>query len=59
MTNADKIRTITDEELAYLIANPRMFDPPWCSLKWDCPHLEESLVPCILCALDWLKQEAD
>lgn len=57
MTNADRIRAMTDEELAVFIADPHMFSSPWCLLKWDCPHLEKDPVPCILCALDWLKQE--
>lgn len=50
MTNADKIRAMTDEELA-MILNPTC--PP---IK--CPeHPFEELLDCYNCWLDWLKQE--
>lgn len=56
MTNADKIRQMTDEELA------KMFD----KMIQDCEycHLYESCignvdVPCKSMYLKWLKQEAE
>jgi hypothetical protein len=57
-TNADKLRAMTDEELAYFIAEPSVAPPPWCK-EILCPHWYEDIVPCHECALNWLKQEAD
>jgi len=49
-TNADRIRAITDKELAEKIK---------CPYPWEtCIHLNEDY-PCSKCKLDWLKQEAD
>lgn len=55
MTNADRIRQMTDEELAE-------FMEPYDS---GCPRWKENLIPCTQrrncrdCWLDWLKQEAE
>ena len=57
-TNADRIRAMTDEELAYFIAEPSVAPPPWCKEIPVCPHLDEDIVPCHECAIDWLRQEA-
>ena len=49
-TNADRIRTMSDEELAECIENPN--GKPWyrCDeCKWE---------SCKECCLEWLKQEA-
>ena len=59
MTNADRIRSMTDEELAVVIAWPYLASPPWCSEHTTCPYINEDPTPCDNCALDWLKQEAD
>ena len=59
-TNADRIRAMTDEELAVQLAFPLMATPPWCSEHDLCPYMNEDhdAVPCDKCALDWLKQKA-
>ena len=50
MTNADKIRALTEEELAMILS-------PTCPLA-KCPeHPFEELLDCYKCWLDWLKQE--
>ena len=48
MTNADKIRAMTDEELAYVV----MCQYGQCPDRFTC---EEAY--CFRCSLDWLKQE--
>lgn len=51
-TNADRIRAMTDEELAEFIGDDPMHD--------ICPNNchEDLDRPCKVCVLDWLKQEA-
>ena len=49
MTNADKIRAMTDEELAEWIAHPKI---AYC--QYDICNGETD---CSMCALQWLKQE--
>ena len=52
MTNGDRIRAKTDEELA-----------EWCAQEADCPHSSARNMcaaygdVCYRCLLDWLKQE--
>ena len=53
MTNADRIRSMTDEELAEFLFHA-WNNASWCSAK-DCPD-EDSCLPCWL---DWLKQECE
>ena len=48
MTNADRIRSMTDEELADLMSGENIY--PWC-LKEPCPE------ECRECILSWLKEE--
>ena len=48
-TNADRIRCMTDEELADLLSGENIY--PWC-LKEPCPE------ECRECILSWLKEEA-
>ena len=51
-TNADRIRSMTDEGLAEFFENPEI-NKPWhrCKeCKWE---------SCIDCMLEWLKQEAE
>ena len=48
MTNADKIRAMTDEELVSFVMAPCM--------KWGEPCEKPS---CWECILDWLKQEVE
>ena len=50
-TNANRIRVMTDEELAEFL-NCHNF----CARNFDC---ENGKQPCIECNLEWLKQEAD
>ena len=47
-TNADRIRSMTDEELADLLSGENIY--PWC-LKEPCPE------ECHGCILSWLKEE--
>ena len=51
MTNADKIRHMTDEELAMLLQ-------PTCPPCDRC-HIGDEIKDCYKCWLDWLKQEVD
>lgn len=51
-TNADRIRTMSDEELAYWYFNEFFRKVPYCR-KDEC--YEDS--PCEECLLDWLKEE--
>lgn len=57
ITNADRIRSMTDEELAGILAMQRVVSPPWCAENYDCPYADQDPVRCDLCALDWLRQE--
>ena len=58
-SNADRIRSMTDEELAVMIALPYLASPPWCSEHRTCPYISDDPTPCDKCALDWLKEEAE
>lgn len=53
-TNADKIRNMTDEEMARFF-DLEAFLCPWCDMS--CGDAEE--LPCSKCMLEWLKQEAE
>lgn len=56
ITNADRIRSMTDEELAEWFYSG---DLPWCNFEEDvvpCPY-EEMPDPCEHCLLNWLKEE--
>ena len=48
MTNADKIRSMTDEELAEV-----MFG---CPVAESCPHWNDK-IECQQCILEWLQSE--
>lgn len=52
ITNADKIRAMTDDELADLIIR----EISYCAPTGDC---ENSSNDCKACWLDWLKQSAE
>lgn len=58
-TNGDRIRALTDEDLAVVIAWPYLASPPWCSEHTTCPYINEDPTPCDKCALDWLMQEGE
>ena len=50
MTNGDKIRRITDEELeAFFLCPP----------DTSCCPKNEKIIPCCNCWKNWLKQEAE
>lgn len=55
-TNADRIRAMTDEELAELL---NRMEPKFCHAGFDymIGCLEDK--DCVVCWLDWLKQEVD
>ena len=56
MTNADKLRAMTDEEMAnkFFGSCPQIFGG-YGMTKEGCPDFES----CEECWLDWLKQEAE
>ena len=56
MTNGDKIRAMTDEELAALIANENDFCS-LCAYKSDDPICCKPLTECTHGFYEWLKQE--
>lgn len=59
ITNADRIRAMTDEELAAWFFSG---DFPWCVYEEDvvpCTYEDIPVHPCERCLLNWLKQEAD
>lgn len=53
MTNADKIRSMTDEELCHLLIKVDLHCPPYCDGLDGC----ENNRTCDTCCTDWLKQE--
>ena len=59
LTNADRIRAMTDEELAEWMDCDYSGLSPWCRLQDECPHLGEEEVRCYDCMLEWLKKEVD
>ena len=57
-TNADRIRAMSDEELAEFFKSPLFFNKPWCCLhETPCRHLDRKEFLCAECLLEWLKQE--
>ena len=56
MTNGDRIRQMSDEELAEFIANDVV---DCCNCKHPRNGCTENDETCADCWLDWLKQEAD
>jgi hypothetical protein len=51
MTNADKIRTMTDEELVGVVTCPHIY----CQYSDD--KYESEIRSCNVCIRNWLKQE--
>ena len=59
ITNADRIRSMSDEELAVWFYSG---DFPWCVYEEDvvpCTYEDIPAHPCDRCLLDWLLQEVD
>ena len=61
MTNADRIRSMTDAELAEKLLKLNVADEKWCKCKRICRERLENdeLIPdeeCMECVLNWLKQ---
>ena len=54
-TNADRIRAMTDEELADWYFDKFFPCVPYCSILDECPEHDD----CKICLLDWLKQESE
>lgn len=52
MSNADRIRSMSDEELA-IIFNSAIACPGWMGDNWECP----TLLNCEECWLKWLRTE--
>ena len=55
-SNGDRIRAMTDEELANLI---NRIEPKFCHDGWDYMIGCDEDKDCVICWLDWLKQEVD
>lgn len=54
ITNADRIRAMTDEELAKMLPSKSMWNcPPDIKTRGGCPG------QCVPCWLNWLKQEVE
>lgn len=53
MTNADRIRSMTDEELTDWYFDKFFPCVPYCSVFDECPEHDD----CKICLLEWLKQE--
>lgn len=56
MTNADRIRRMSDEELSTAIMCPAEFD---LSFNKECEDNDEMGENCIKCVLTWLQSEAE
>lgn len=55
ITNADRIRSMTDEELANWYFDKFFPCVPYCSMLQDgCPEHDD----CKICLLEWLRQES-
>lgn len=54
-TNADYIRSMTDEELADWYFDKFFPYVPYCSILDKCPEHDD----CKICLLGWLKQESE
>lgn len=59
-TNADRIRQMSDEELADFLENDA-FEKPWCdpNAEIDPVTKECKRWDCVKCAVAWLQQEVD
>ena len=57
MTNSEKIRAMTDEELSEFANVDGL--TPWCKDRNPCPQMNNDPCDCRPCMLDWLKQECD
>ena len=56
MTNGDRVRQMTDEELILLVYSETN-TTPWCTpFNENCKHHGEDY-ECETCMLDWLKEE--
>ena len=53
MTNADKIRAMTDDELSKFLVQIELYSPPYCIGFLMCAKE----LPCAECCEVWLKQE--
>lgn len=56
MTNLDKIKEMTAEELADWVYNTVDDFPPWCD---ECRSHHGEPYGCEKCMVDWLKEEAE
>lgn len=64
-TNADRIRSMSDEELAAILVAESLAEKiPFCQNKEECNEIldtADGTIPeemCLKCALDWLRQPA-
>ena len=56
MTNAEKIRSMTDEELAYMLMCPAEYD---LNFNRNCKCNGEMKHDCIECTKQWLQSEVE
>lgn len=59
ITNYEKLIRKTPEELADILSMQGVVSPPWCTENYDCPYADQDPVRCDLCALNWLRKEAE
>ena len=59
MTNADRIRAMTDEELVVVLGDMGHDYPPYCQGKVMEEFCGKIDYDCRICCRDWLKKEAD
>lgn len=65
LTNSDRIRNMTDEELAKIFVSEFVSELiPFCQNKPECDQILDAgkTIPdelCVLCALDWLRRQKD
>lgn len=55
--NYERLKAMSIDELAVVIAWPYVASPPWCAEHETCPYISEDPTPCDKCALEWLKEE--
>lgn len=55
--NFERLKAMSMEELAVVIAWPYIASPPWCAEHTICPCISEDPPPCDKCVLEWLKEE--
>lgn len=55
MTRADKIRSMSDEELAAVVQRCWIYDDQFCHS--DCESDDPGIEQCLACVMRWLEEE--